>query len=279
MADLVFNQIVFAGHPYGRPEEGWPETVQAITRDDLLEFHRTYFGPQGMVVAVVGAIEPQQAVEHVARALGGWRADSQQPIGEVPSAPALDETVRRHHAIPGKAQSDVILGTSGPRRKDPEFLATSLGNSVLGQFGMMGRIGDVVREKAGLAYYAYSSLSSGIGPGIWQVHAGVNPANVRRATDLIVEELRRFVRDGVTVEELADSQANYVGRLPLTLESNGGVGGALLNIERYDLGLDYYREYAGLVRAVSTDDVLAAARKHIDPERLGIATAGTEPDS
>ena len=138
---------------------------------------------------------------------------------------------------------------------------------------MMGRIGDVVREKSGLAYYAYSSLNSGRG-GTWEVNAGVNPANLKKAIDLIERELRRFVKHGVTKQELADSQANYIGRLPLSLESNSGVVSAILNIYRYDLGLDYYLKYADLVRAVKRADVLETARKYIDPDRLVIATAG-----
>jgi zinc protease len=117
-------------------------------------------------------------------------------------------------------------------------------------------------------------LRAGIGPGVWDVSAGVNPANVRKAADLIVSELRRFVERGVTKKELSDSQENYVGRLPLSLESNGGVAGALLNIERFELGLDYYRKYAGNVRAVTRQAVQAAAAKFINSERLAIAVAG-----
>jgi len=136
-----------------------------------------------------------------------------------------------------------------------------------------------VREKAGLAYYASSSLRAGIGPGVWDVSAGVNPANIHKAADLIVSELRRFVERGVTKKELSDSQENYVGRLPLSLESNGGVAGALLNIERFDLGLGYYREYAGNVRAVTRAAVHAAAAKFIDPDRLAMAVAGPGGES
>jgi zinc protease len=166
------------------------------------------------------------------------------------------------------------MGSYGPKRNDPEYLPATLGNNILGQFGMMGRIGDVVREQSGLAYYAYSQLSAGIGPGAWYVSAGVNPANLEKAMELVKQELKRYVDEGITAEELADSQANYVGRLPLSLESNGGVAGALLNIERYGLGLDYYRQYPDLVRGVTVDEVLETARKFIDPERLVIATAG-----
>lgn len=274
MADLIFNQIVFKDHPYGRPDDGYPETIRAITREDLMDFHRRTYGPREMVVAVVGAVEPKAALERVARALGDWQNPNQEARPELPPVKPLKKTVKKHHAIAGKIQTDILIGTVGPRRKDPDYMAASLGNSVLGQFGLMGRIGDVVRERSGLAYYAYSSLSAGIGPGVWDVSAGVNPANVQKAADLIVAELRRFVEQGVTKEELSDSRANYIGRLPLSLESNGGVANALLNIERFDLGLDYYRRYADLVRAVTPEAVLETARKYIDPERLAIATAG-----
>jgi len=274
MAALIFDQMLYPEHPYGRPEDGFVNTIQAITRDDLEEFHRLHFGPRSMVISIVGAIEPKKAVEEVSRVLGGWQAQSQGREPVLPPLKLIEETVKRHHAIAGKSQSDVVVGTVGPRRKDSEFMSASLGNSVLGQFGMMGRIGDVVREKSGLAYYAYSSLSAGIGPGAWEVNAGVNPKNVQKAVGLIEKELRRFAKSGVTKEELADSQANYIGRLPLSMESNSGVSNALINIERYDLGLDYYRRYESLVRNVTRDDVLETARKYIYPDRLVIATAG-----
>jgi zinc protease len=274
MADLIFNEILFAGHPFARPEDGWPKTIQSITREDLIEFHRSTFGPRGMVIAVVGAVEPKRAVDFVQRALGSWKNPAQAERIQIPDQNPLKKMKRRVHKIAGKSQSDLVLGTIGPKRKDPEYMSASLGNSILGQFGMMGRIGEVVREKAGLAYYVSSNLSAGIGPGVWSVSAGVNPSNVQRAADLIVSELTRFIKSGVTKQELSDSQNNYIGRLPLSLESNGGVAGALLNMERNELGLDYYREYADKVHAVTRQEVQASAAKFIDPERLAIAIAG-----
>ena len=274
MADMTFDQIMYAGHPYSLPGDGWPDTVRAITREDLFAFHQSYFGPRGLVLAVVGGIDPEKAADAVERILGGWRAPDQKDMPSLPPHKLITKTVQRHYKIPGKSQSDVVIGTAGIYRKDPEYVAASLGNSVLGQFGMMGRIGDVVREKSGLAYYAYSNLSAGVGPGAWTVSAGVNPSNVKKTIDLVKRELERFVAKGVTKSELADSQANFIGRLPLSLESNGGVANALLNIERYELGLDYYRQYADMIRRVTPRDVLQATRKYIDPERLGISVAG-----
>ncbi|MBI5953460.1 MAG: insulinase family protein [Chloroflexi bacterium] len=274
MAALAFDRMLFEGHPYSRPGDGYVETVQSITRKDMREFHRRYFGPKGMVVAIVGAIEPRKAVGVVESVLGGWQVPGQVMPPSMPKHKAVKKTVREHHPVPGKSQSDLMIGMIGPGRNDPEYFPASLGNSILGQFGMMGRIGDVVREKSGLAYYASSSLNSGMGPGSWEVSAGVNPANLDRAIDLIEKELRRFVKNGVTKEELAENQENYIGRLPLSLESNSGVAGALLNIERFGLGLDYYQRYEAMVRGVTRADVLETARKYIDPERLVISTAG-----
>lgn len=276
MASMAFDQIAYAEHPYRRPEDGYPETIQAITRDDLVAFHKKHYGPKNMVIAVVGALDPKTIIEQVSDVLGDWQNADQPDLPELPPLKPLTETVRKHHVIAGKSQADIVMGVAGPQRKDDGYIAASLGNSVLGQFGLMGRIGDVVRERSGLAYYAYSSLSAGVGPGAWYVSAGVNPTNVQKAIDLIVEELERFVDQGVTADELLDSQTNYIGRLPLSLESNTGVAGALLNIERYELGLDYYRRYADLVCTVTLDDILVAARKHLDPQKLVIATAGPE---
>ncbi len=278
MADITFDEILFQDHPYARSEDGTPQTIQAITRQDLVEFHRLGFGPRGMVMAIAGAVDPQRAVDMVQRALGDWENPFQRALPPLPEWRPLQSTIRRHYPINGKSQSDIVIGTSGPRRTDADYLAAALGNSVLGQFGMMGRIGEAVREKSGLAYYAYSNLTSGVGPAAWTVSAGVNPSNLERAVDLIVRELERFVREGVTREELSDSQANFIGRLPLSLESNAGVAAALLNIERYNLGLDYYRRYADLVRAVTVEEVLEVARKYIDPQRLAIATAGVKAE-
>jgi len=274
MASMVFDQILFKGHPYSRPEDGHPETIRNIKRGDLVRFHREYYGPLGLVIAIVGAVKPEEAVRQVQRALGGWQIKGQKEAPELPALKPMKKTVSKHHRITGKSQSDLIIGTNGPMRRDPEFMSASIGNNILGQFGMMGRIGDVVREKSGLAYYAYSSLSAGIGPGSWEVNAGVNPQNLKKASSLIVEELKRFVQEGVTADELTDTKTNFIGRLPLSLESNGGVASALLNIERHNLGLDYYRRYESLVDEVRQGDVLNTARKFIDPDKLAIAVAG-----
>jgi zinc protease len=275
MASMAFDELAYDGHPYARPEDGYPETVQAITLGELSAYHHTHYGPRGMVIVVVGAVDPHQAVDQVQRALGDWSNPFQPDLPALPELQPLRERQTRQVIIPGKSQADLVMGGHGPSRLAPDYVASSLGNSVLGQFGMYGRIGDVVREQSGLAYYSYSSLNAGIGPGTWEVTAGISPANMEKAVGLIEAEIRRFVSEPVSAEELADSQANFIGRMPLSLESNSGVASALLNIERYNLGLDYYRRYPDMVRAVTREQALAAARHYLDPEKLIIANAGS----
>jgi zinc protease len=274
MASQLFDRIVYAGHPYALPEEGTPETIQSIQPADLAWFHEQNYGPQGMVITVVGAVEPQKVVELVAYYLGDWENPQQTPPVQLPPVPVLSQTVREHYVIAGKSQADLILGAPGPKRNDPEFFTAAVGNSILGQFGMYGRIGEVVREQNGLAYYAYSSLSGGIGPGPWYLAAGTDPKNVARVIDLIRGEVRRFTTEPVSQQELEDNQANFIGRLPLSLESNTGVAAAIINLERYDLDLDYYLKYPDMVRAVTPQQILETSRRFLDPARLAIASAG-----
>ncbi len=274
MASITFDAAVFAGHPYGNPEDGYVETVQPITRADLVDFHKRRYGPRGAVIVVVGAVTADHVIEQIRKVLGDWQNPEQTDPPALPAIAPLTQTIRKHVPLAGKSQNDLVLGTLGPKRCATDYLAASLGNSVLGQFGMMGRIGEVVREQAGLAYYASTSLNAWIESGSWEVSAGVNPANTQRAIDLIRAEIERFVREPVSAEELENSQANYIGRLPLSLESNAGVAGAILNLERFQLGLDYYLRYPERVQRVTVEAVLEAAQHYLDPDKLAIISAG-----
>lgn len=273
-ASLAFDETVYPNHPYGRPDEGHPETIRDITLEDLAAFHRQYYGPKGLTIAIVGGIDPQQAVELVAETLGDWQNPSQPSPPPLPEWHPLEKQTRVNVHVPDKSQSDLLIGTAGPRRKDALFFPSMVGNMILGKFGMMGRIGEALREEAGLAYYAYSGLGSSPGPGAWAVSAGVDPLDLEQAITLVFEVLEKFIHEPVTAEELQDVQDNLVSSLPLSLESNHGVASRLLHIERHQLGLDYLHRYPALVRAVTQEHILEAA-KYLDIAHLAIITAGT----
>ncbi len=275
MASQCFDEILYADHPYGLPEDGTVESVQAIQRQDLQEFHRQHYGPKGCIISIVGGVDPLAAVEKVQAYLGDWTNPLQKPQPELPPIQELKETIRKKVTLPAKSQSDLLIGVIGPNRAAPEYLTATVGNNILGQFGMYGRIGHSVREKSGLAYYAYSHVSGGIGPGIWCAGAGVDPANVDQAIDLILAEFRKFTQELVTPEELEDTKANFIGRLPLGFESNSGVAGSLIHLERYQLGLDYFQRYQNMIQETTAENILAAAQKYLDLERIAVVVAGS----
>jgi zinc protease len=241
-----------------------------------MEFHGKHYGPQGMIIVIVGAVKAADAIQIVRDRFEDWSNPTQPETPALPALMPITETKRTYVALPGKSQSDLVLGVPGPSRFSPDYQAVSLVNSVLGQFGMMGRIGRSVREELGLAYYAYSQVDGGFGPGPWSVAAGVNPANVELALDRIREEITRLVSEPVGEDDLADNQAYYVGHLPLQLESNEGIAGSLKNIETYHLGLDYLVNYRDTINSLTRTDLLNAAKHYLNPDALVIGIAGPE---
>jgi zinc protease len=274
MASSTFDQLLYPDHPYAIDDDGYPETIAAITRDDLVNFHKTFFAPKGMIVTVVGAVKTQEAVALVEKHFGDWSA-ARPERPPLPPAPRIPAVARKNVPLPGKSQCDVIMGCVGPQRSEGDFLDARMANNIFGVFGMYGRLGDVVREKHGLAYYAYSQITGGLGPGPWQISAGVNPKNVELAVDLIAKEMKRLVSTKVSAAELADNKSFFVGRLPLQLETNEGVAGMIESIELYNLGLDYLRRYPALINDITRERVQAAAAKYLDPGRYAAAVAGT----
>ncbi len=274
MAALRFYETVYGGHVLGLPVSGYVESVRAITRDDVAAFHARHYGPQGAIFAVSGDIAPQAAVDLLANALGGWQATP--PARNLPALPPLTQPTRLHVPMAGKVQSDILLGVQAVARNHADFYAVRVANTILGVFGMMGRLGEVVREQQGLAYYAYSSLDAGRDSGVWLAGAGVNPADMERAVESMLAEIDNIAQAPVTAEELADAQAYLTGVLPLTLETNDGLAATLLSMEWNALGLDFLARYPAIINAVTVDDVQRVAHTYLRPEALAIVTAGSK---
>ncbi len=274
-ANRAFYEALYPeGHPYHYSVRGSIDSVRGLALADLQAFHAQHYGPQGMLLVICGAVRADQALEQVRAFLGDWRNPHQPAPAALPDLPPLSAPKRSAVALAGKTQSDFVMGVAGPSRFASDYLAAMLVNSVLGQFGMMGRIGASVREDLGLAYYAYSQLEGGLGPGPWSIAAGVNPANLELAIARSVDELRRLVSEPVSAGDLADNQSYVIGRIPLQLESNEGLVGSILNMELYQLGLDHLLQLPGRIRSLTPDDLLAAAQHYLDPEKLVIGVAG-----
>jgi len=260
-------------HPYSRLSTGTIETVQSISREDLAQFHRQYH-PAATTIAVVGDVQPPAVIERLEQAFGGWEPQAALPVLQLPAVPPLQGVRRRDIVLGGKVQSDLIWAVHGLSRTDPDFYAASVANMILGRIGLGGRLGDNVRERQGLAYSCGSSLDADLGAGPWAALAGVNPANVDRAIGAIVHEIAQFRADGPTAEELSDAQDYMTGSLALGLETNDGIAGTLLAIERYDLGLDFISRYPSIIRAIDAEQIVEVSRKYLSTENYVVVTAG-----
>ncbi len=265
-----------ASHPYHYSASGNQETVAGIGAAELADFHAGQYAPRGMIVVVVGAVAADEAVELVADVFGDWRRDDQPPIERVGLPEQPRNALRQSVFVPGKTQSDISMGIVGPARGAEDYLAATLANSVLGEFGMMGRIGKSVREDKGLAYYAFSRLGGGHGPAPWTISAGVNPDNVELAIASIHEEITRLTSELVSEEDLADNQSYFTGRMPLQLESNEGIASHIHSMESFGLGLDYLAEYTDMISAISREDLLAAAQRYLAADDMAVAVAGPD---
>jgi len=269
------EEIYPAGHPYRLWPSGNQETVGSLTREDLLAFYRRHYRPDQLTIAVVGDVAGEEAMDQIRRVLDGWRAEGQAPALDVPSAPLPSRAVHEV-AVPGKFQSEVVMGLPALSRRDPDYYALRIGNLILGELGLSGRLGANIRERRGLAYHVSSDLQASVGPSPWAIRAGVNPANLDEAMDAAFHEIEQWREGLVTQEELADAKRFLTGSLPIALETGGGVARTLLDIEFYGLGLDYLERYPALIESITAEEIRTAVQRWIHPDHVVTVVAGPE---
>jgi zinc protease len=260
-------------HPYGRPSKGSIDSVGRIERDDLVALHEARFAPSATTVIIVGDVDRESAIAAGERVFGAWRKSS--PSDRALSSPPRDRSRQeRVISMMNKAQADIAYGFTTIVRGDPSYYAYTLMNNALGQYGIGGRLGDSIRERQGMAYYAFSSFDANVVEGPLIVRAGVNPANVDRAIASIDEEVRRMATEGMTRDELADCKQYLIGSIPRLLETNGAIATFLQTAEFFGLGLDHDLRLPSLLERVTLEDVHAAARQTLDIDRATLAVAG-----
>jgi zinc protease len=262
-------------HPFGHSVKGTLESLERITRDDLARFHALRVRPSTLSLAIVGDVRPERALELSEMQLDDWHAD---PATVVTVPPGVFRTERqmRTIAMPGKAQTDIAYGFATISRSDPRYYAYWMMNNILGQFGLGGRLADNIRERQGMAYYAYSSFDPSHAAAPLIIRAGVDPRNVDRAVAAIDQEVAALGADGPTETEMTESRDFLVGSIPRLLETNQSIATFLQLAEEFALGLDFDQQLPSLLRAVTLDQVRAAARDVLYPERASIAVAGPD---
>ena len=274
--DLLSELLYGRRHPYGRSLKGTVASLERVERSHLLEYQRCFLTPSSLTIAIAGSVSAPAALASAERVFADWsgRTRRHEPI---PAPPARSARVVQFREMPGKSQADIAYGFPTIRRMDPRFHAYWMMNNILGQFGLGGRLAENIRERQGMAYYAFSTLDPMAGEGPLVVQAGVDPANVERAVEAIDTEVRRLGDLGPSVEELEETRQSLIGSIPRMLETNEGIAEFLLHVEQFGLGLDHDRQLPGLLQQVTMDDVREAAAEVLDPARAAVAVAGPRP--
>jgi zinc protease len=275
VARRTFLELCYSRrHPYHYLSDGKPEAVKRLTIAQMRDFHARYFRPDVTAIVLVGDLRAQTAIEKIARAWGGWKANGARATYGIADAPPLQQIARKDSPLDGKTQSDLYLGYPCIRRNNPDYYALVVGDLILGRLGLAGRLGAKVRDQLGLAYYIHSNVEASFGAGPWTINAGVNPKNLPRAIDAILAELKRLRSEPVTQKELDEAKDYLTGSLAIGLETNDGVAATLASIELYELGLDYLQHYPDIIRGITAEQILAVAQKYARVENYALAVAG-----
>lgn len=265
LAKQAFYQAVYPGHPYSSPIAGTANSLAAITRIDVEEFYRTFFASGGAIVAMVGAIDRAEAeaiANRITQALPQGLAPKPLPP---PNAVTEAKTVFIPHP---SEQAHVLIGQQGVARGETFHFPLYLGNFTLGGGGFSSRLMEEVRNKRGLAYSVYSYFFPLRHRGPFRLGFQTQKDQVNQALEVAYTELRRFVADGPTEEELEHSRNSMVLGFPLRIANNASMIDYLSMIGYYRLPLDYLDTWTDRISAISHEQIVTALQSRLDPDQM-----------
>jgi zinc protease len=274
LASRSFQATLYPGHRYGLPLAGTPDAVAELSRMDAREFHARVFTANNALFFATGDLKAADILYRVEAGFGDWPAVSVPEPGPPPPAPTPAE--RRIVLVdrPDLVQAQIVVGHDGISRTDPERLAASLMNTVLGSGGFSSRLMKSVRGDEGLTYGVSSYFAMRRHPGPFMVSTFTRAAEVRRVVDLLLSELSRVRSDPPSPEEVANAQSQTVGNFSLGLETSSAVTSSLVNLDVYGLPEDSLDTFRGRIRVLSAEDTARAARDLVHPERAAILVVG-----
>lgn len=270
LASRAWFETAFAGHPYAHPTRGRPESIAAITVEDMRAFVASRLARANLSVGVAGDITPEDLSALLDHAFGELPAEA-VATDIPPAAPAVGLTKVVPLAIP---QSVVIFGHGGIDRHDPDYYAAHVGNYILGGGGFSSRLTEEVREKRGLAYSVYSYLYDLDAAPLWLGGVATNNEQVAQSIEIVRAEVARMAKGEVDEGALGDAKTYLTGSFPLRLTSNDQVAKMLVGMLVHDLGADFLDRRNGYIEAVTLEDVRRAAARLFAGEML-VAVVGS----
>ena len=279
-AQLVYNELLYGKHPYGRPGRGKRATLEKLTPDDCRAFHRRLFVPNNTTLVVVGDFDSKAIIDEVTKLTTDWKkADAPEP--KPPAVAKPDKFTQKVVRMPEAVQLHFYMGHPGIRRDNPDYFKLLVMDYVLGTGpGFTDRLSSRLRDREGLAYTVSANITSSAReePGAFTCYIGTDPKNFAKVKGMFLEELHRIRDERPKLEEIEDAKKYLLGSLPFQLTTNERVAGQLLVVERYGLGLDYFDKYRAAVAVVTPEDVQAVAKKYLDPARMVLVVAGPVDD-
>ncbi|MDX1580849.1 MAG: pitrilysin family protein, partial [Alphaproteobacteria bacterium] len=274
MAWKIWRAQALEGHPYARFRKGTAESIAAITQADLRAFMARHATRASLRIGVVGDITAQELGPLLDDAFG--RLPQGEGTADLPPAP-FPKAGELAHLAQDISQSVVIFGAPGLKREDPRWYAWSVLNYVLGGGGFSSRLMEEVRRKRGLTYGVSTSLSSSQEGGLIVGSASTRSARVGETVQVIRDELARIAEDGITEQELADARTYLLGSYPLYFTESDDIAVQLVGVQRFGLGQSYFADRAGLIEAVSLEDVNALAEEFLQPGNFFWLVLGADP--
>jgi zinc protease len=271
LAARAYSRAVYGSHPYGY--EMTADSLLRTSVQDLRALHASAVRACDAKVSVVGAVTRAQADAMVQRLLARLPTATCSARPAVPEVAPLQAASEQRIAF-ASAQAHVLLGQPGYKRNDPDFLALTVGNHILGGGGFTSRLTEEVREKRGLTYSVYSHFAPGLHAGAFTIGLQTRPDQAQQALDLVRVVLAKFVAEGPTEKELQAAKDNLIGGFALRLDSNRKLLGNVANIAWNGLPLDYLDHWTDRVNQLTVADVRAAFARKVQPDKLATVVLG-----
>jgi zinc protease len=277
LADMAAQELLFSGTPYGHPEDGTTESVERITARDLSTFHRRYYQPTNCILAVVGDIRSDEAMELAAKYFAKWKSVSEP--ADAPSANPTPSDERRVIAIDKSdaVQTEIRIGGRGVPRDSPDYLALSVANEILGG-PSENRLFKALRTSHGLTYGASSDLICRRHLGAWMAKTFTRTPETLKSAHIALEQMQDLQEHGINRQELETAQSYLVGHLALEFETSDAVASKILDLIQNGLPLDYWNHYPEKVQALTIDAVDNAAKRYMDADHDVMVLVGNIAD-
>jgi zinc protease len=277
IAERAFIKEVFNEHPYGRLVEGSAESIDSITRNDIIDFYKEHYLPGNAVIAVVGDITFRELNDLIKRHLGEWKSKSISRKAEVKSQ--AQEKKKEHRIVlidKDITQANILLGHHGISRDNPDYYAVSVMNYILGGGGFASRLMKSVRDDMGLAYSIHSLFSANKETGRFEVEVQTKNESAATVVREILKQIKHIKTECVTEDELGDAKSYLTGSFPRRLETSRKIADFLAVSQFYNLGDDYIEKYPEHINKVTKEDVLRVAKKYLDDENYILVVVGNQ---